>query len=160
MTTGYLHKALTEVVLNALPQTLHHKLDSWMEVAGMTLSVKTEGEGLRLAELKYTSALHLEDIPFAQVDTASLFAQIAAWLADNDEARDGLSPDEQQVLIDTHKVDDSKIDIDIDVMFIETLTLVPDVQGAIVLDNRRWRLDTPVLNVAEHLDVVVTPDGA
>ncbi|MBO2639379.1 phage tail protein, partial [Shewanella algae] len=85
-----------------------------------------------------------------------------AWVMEHDSDRDMLSPEEQQIRIDTNKVDDNKIDIDIDVMLCEAMHLIPDTQGPVLLDNRRWRLDVPPLYVAESIQVVTeleTSDG-
>lgn len=158
MSTGYLHRALTQSLLAHLPATLHHQVESWMEPAALVLAPKDEGNGLRLAHFIYTSAIHMEDVPFALVDTASLFAQVGAWVMEHDSDRDMLSPEEQQIRIDTNKVDDNKIDIDIDVMLCEAMHLIPDTQGPVLLDNRRWRLDVPPLYVAEGIQVVTELD--
>lgn len=160
MSTGYLHQALIAAVLDMLPTAVHSQISSWMKSARLSLGVKSEGNGVRLAYQKYTSAIYLKNITSTQVDTASLFAQIAAWLVENDEGRHALDTTEQQILIDIKRISDSQNDFIVEVVFNEPLILVPNPEGAILFDTRRWSVSKPTTQVAQHIDVVLgLPSG-
>ena len=156
--TGYMHQAITQAVLNFLPESIHHRVDSWMQPSSINLTGKNTGVGFELGWMTYTTSIHIENVPFAQIDTASLFAQVAAWLLEHDNERGRLSDDEKLILIDSDKVDEDTIDIDIDVMFCEQMCIVTDSNGSIVFDGQPFALNTPQYQVAESITISVGTD--
>lgn len=156
--TGYMHQAITQAVLNFLPESIHHRVDSWMQPNSIRPQVKNTGTGFELGLMTYTSSIHIENVPFKNIDTASLLAQVTAWVIEHDSERDRLSEDEKLILIDSDKVDEDTIDIDIDVMFCELMSVVSDNTGSIVFDGQPFALNTPQYQVAESITISVGTD--
>ncbi|WP_028115888.1 phage tail protein [Ferrimonas senticii] len=154
MSLGHLHKAFTAALLDCLPRKLHHKLESWMAPAQLSLVGKRSGNGIQLAHFYYVSAISIEDVPFTQVDTATLLAQAAAWLIDNDEHRYLLEANDSAVTVKTEVVDEGKIDIALEVSFIELLELIPDEQGSVKFNGQHWCIAAPEVDIAETITVV------
>ncbi|MEC4725848.1 phage tail protein [Shewanella sp. D64] len=152
---GRMHKAITAAVLQFLPSNLHHLVESWMQPSSIALAAKDTGVGIELGWMTYTTTIRIENVPFKLIDTASLFAQVSAWLIEHDNERTRLGSDESQILIDTEKVDDDTIDIDIDVMFCELISMVGDASGSIAFDGQHYALTTPIFRVADSIDITV-----
>ncbi|MGI1677566.1 MAG: phage tail protein [Cellvibrionaceae bacterium] len=139
-----LHAAILQTGLLAAEQ-----LDSFMESAPMIPQGSKIGEGIELFSCTYRAVYEIERL---EGDNAPLLlAAVCAWLLDNDSDREDDELDWPEIDIDTN--DTTTADIELSLLFKESLFLVPDANGAIHYGGETWRIDQPVIDVADHTNV-------
>jgi len=117
---------------------------------------KDLGHGIEVARLKYDALIQIENLP--NKDAYSLLAFIPAWLDDFDRERfeDGLAdPD-----IDVALNGDGTADVELLIEFEEGLQLIPDDNGDIIYQGKRWSVADVPIDVAESVDKVAKQEEA
>ncbi|WP_027361104.1 phage tail protein [Halodesulfovibrio aestuarii] len=104
------------------------------------------GHGVELGVFKYDALIQVEDF---NGNSSELLLLVMGWLHDNDKDRDhaGLADPE----VDASLNDDFTADVDLAIEFEEPLQIVPDEQGSILFNGRRWRVADVPIDVAEEL---------
>ncbi|QCT18489.1 phage tail protein [Jejubacter calystegiae] len=148
--------ALTRFLAENMPTRAMQGFDSQMD--GVEFIPAQRDLGLnqyRLAIIKYNAVLSWERYPYREYDPKILMALFIAWLAQADRS-----------LFEEIGIDNDLPDFDIDVIDPETaivvvslpmaeeLNLVPDENGSIPHDGRRWRLESPEIWTAEAAEVI------
>ncbi|MGY3895472.1 phage tail protein [Aeromonas enterica] len=151
---AFLH-ALHAALKQALPESLHKRLDSWMEGGTVKLEPKNMGDGgYIIARLSYQAVFTIEGLPFRDVDPAMLLAVAAAWIQEHDVDRDMRGLDDPGYTVTP--LDEHTADMELTVDFSEPLSLVPDVDGLIHWQGQRWAVAPYEVWVAEDADITVS----
>lgn len=105
------------------------------------------GHGVELGRFKYDALIQIENY---SGDADVLLLLILAWVSERDTDRDedGLADPEMDVSVNDH----SSADIDIAIEFEEGLQIVPDDNGPIPYNGRKWRVAEVPIDVAEELE--------
>ena len=91
---------------------------------------------LIIAEQHYTASFFIERYPHGQIPAELLFAQISAWLLQNDTGR--LEPVEFPMIVDV--LDAQTANLEFGIPFTELVTGIPDPAGSIVINGSGYRL--------------------
>ena len=135
---GYLLQALTAHVKSILPRKYHSLLESWMDGAELQNTPKDQGLGITLGMMEYDAELSLERFPFCDFDPAILLAAVMAWLQTHDCFREdyGLS----DPVFKVEPISDRLANIEIDLSFIEPISVVPDESGLIQYQGEKYTI--------------------
>lgn len=114
------------------------QMDSFVDDLKIMPSCKnSEKSGeIILAEMDYTAAFFIERFPHGQVSANELFAQLSAWLIQNDTDR--VLPIDVSLSLEI--MDAEVADIEFGVQFNEQIIAKEDPQGAINLNGTRYSL--------------------
>lgn len=135
-----------------------NQLDSWAEKAtlipsGRRVTVGLDDmQGVEIGHVEYTGVFVIENYAGPAF---SIFAQVFSWQIENDDNRERFSLGEAE--FDVDPLDNGRVDIEIRMPFVEPLCLVPDDDGAVQLDGRQWRVESPVIYEAESAEVLPAP---
>lgn len=139
-------QALTAYIMEVtdLPR---ENVQSFADKGELTPTGRDLGHGIELGVFKYDAVIQIENYPG---DGHAMLALLLGWLCDHDPDRELNELAEPEVDADLN--DDRTVDLEIAVEFEEPLCLVPDDDGEIRFNGRRWRVvgDVPV-DVAEEL---------
>ncbi|APF80478.1 TPA: hypothetical protein I7D81_001241 [Vibrio cholerae] len=151
---GYKMQALKAHIEMCVGKHIAQRLDAEMGDIELILSPKHQGNGMDIANQRYSAEFLIERLPFQKYDPAVLFANVAAWLMDNDPDREDLrelKDPEIGVVID----DENSADVLIQVTFEEPIKLIEDENGNVFWQKKRWKIEEYPVWVAENLlDVV------
>ena len=128
-----------------------NKLDTWAENFELKLKGKHKGNGLALLEMYYTAIADIEDWPHSKRPVEILFAQMVAWIAENDCDRDNLDNRHITVVPDIH--DSGTADLEFSVSFIETIEVIEDPEGEIQAFGKRWSIQKVPIDTAESFSI-------
>lgn len=117
-----------------------NQVQSWAEDATATPHAKETGDGLQVCRFEYTAVVTLDG--FAG-DPALLLAVLTTWVMENDPDRERYNLAAPQV--DLVVRDDTLSDVDISLVFVETVSIVPDPEGPITYRGQRWAIGEPVI---------------
>ncbi len=152
---GYKMQALRSHIQNCLGKQIAQQLDAEMSNIELILSPRNMGKGVDIAYQRYTAEFLIDRLPFKKYDPAVLFANVAAWLMDNDDEREEQlgelkDPDVEVVVEDEHNAE-----VLIQVVFEEPIKVVEDENGDIYWRGKRWSIQEYEIWVAENLREVV-----
>ncbi|EGR1512120.1 hypothetical protein D6089_09575 [Vibrio vulnificus] len=152
---GYKMQALKAHIEVCLGDQLARRLEAEMSGIQLNLSPRHMGLGFEICQQRYLAEFLIERFPFKKYDPAVLFANVAAWLMDNDEEREDQLGELKDPEIEVVLEDESNAEVLIQVMFEEPIKLVQDELGVIHWQNKKWKIAEYEVWVAEHLlDVV------
>jgi len=120
----------------------------------LKLTTKHMGNGFDLMHQQYVAEFLFDKFPHTEYDPAVLFANVGAWLMDNDSERQDypeLGDPEVDVVIE----DEKSAEILITIEFDEPVKIVEDVEGPIYWSNKRWRIQEYEVHIAEKFQLVV-----
>ncbi|GLS26162.1 phage tail protein [Marinibactrum halimedae] len=137
---------LTQLTRYLLSQQLcaQENLDSWAESVKLELRARQQGNGLVLCEVHYTAQFEVDRVT---TNPVYWFAHIVTWLYENDPDRDVNQLDDPE--IEVEPTENQAVSISFEVEFYEPVTLVEDDNGEFELSGTRYRIDTPVMDVAD-----------
>jgi len=126
------------------------QIDSWVENPQISPSGEDSGAGsVLLFRQTYDAVISIERFPHENHPVELLFAQVCAWLINNDSERDEIAAPQTDVDV----LDDSTADIEITISFEEDVFGVEDPAGPIDVLGTRYRLDSELVNYAETGEV-------
>jgi len=133
-------QALTAFLVETLNIPREH-LSVWADRIRKTPVSKDLGHGVEIARLRYDMVFQVERLP--ESDSHDFLALVMAWLCDHDAER------EDQALVDPEVTvllnDEDTADVDLSVEFDEGLQIVPDENGTIPYQGKKWRVaDVPI----------------
>jgi hypothetical protein len=120
---------------------------SFADKGSLDRSTRDLGHGIELGRWRYDAVIQIEEFS-GNADVLLLL--ILGWLEDNDPDRDELDLADPE--IDVSEIDDRTSDVDIAVEFEEGLQIVPDDNGPIPYNGRKWRVAEVPIDVAEELE--------
>ncbi len=124
-------------------------IDAWVENPQVVPRFKDLGNGqLVVYTQTYDAMIAIERYPHQVHAAELLFAQMCAWLIENDESRLELNLPHPET--DVTILDNKTADIEIVIRFEEDITAVPDENGPIEFHGQRYRLDDVTLSYAKE----------
>ncbi len=127
-------------------------IDAWIENPQIVPRCKDLGEGQMIIYTQtYDAVLMIERFPHTRHPAELLFAQVCAWLVENDEER--FDTDLPNPSIDVDVLDNKTADIDITIRFEEDITAVPDDNGPIMIQGEKYRLDNAVTSYVQESEI-------
>ncbi|MGY5721257.1 phage tail protein [bacterium 19MO03SA05] len=151
---GYKMKALRYHMEKCVGKQIAQRLDAEMTDISLRLNPKNMGHGMDLMYQKYKAEFYLDRFPFKKYDPAVLFANVGAWLLDNDDERNysnELSDPDIDVVIE----DENSAEVLIIIEFEEAVKVIEDENGPIYWRGKNWRIAEYEIWVAETLRDVV-----
>ncbi len=114
------------------------QIDSFVDDLVVTPAMRESGVASQLiaAEISYSAMFFIERYPYAKKPANELFAQIAAWLIQNDTSR--TDPVEFPVIVDVN--DHETADLEFGILFRENINILADAGGPIVVDGTHYKL--------------------
>ncbi|WP_342609226.1 phage tail protein [Vibrio tritonius] len=153
---GYKMKALRAHVERCLGRRIAQSMSVEMSNIELMLNPRNMGLGVDIAQQRYVAEFLIERLPFQKYDPAILFANVAAWLMDNDEDREEQLGELKDPEIEVVLEDEQTAEVLIQISFEEPIKLVKDAQGPIVWQGQCWSIMQYDVWVAENLREVVT----
>ena len=114
----------------------------------------------RLCLMRYTIQLTWLRFPYRVFAPDVVIAMVAAW-SDNrvSEVMNALGLEAELPEVDVVVIDEETAEMVITLEVAQPMDLTQDATGLIELGGRRYRLDSPLLFVAEHADLHATTEG-
>jgi hypothetical protein len=129
--------ALTTFLLN-LNLFAAEQLESFVDDLTIMPACRTAAAGqIVVCEMDYTAAFYIERFPHGSTPAPLFFAQISAWLVQNDPDR----TDANDFPVTVDILDDSTADLEIRIPFTELVTASETVDGPIAFKTKRYTLD-------------------
>jgi len=142
---------LTGFLLNRFGAVIQrNEIDAWMERGQLTITGTDQGQGYEMAQWKYQAVLSIEKFPHRKTDPYILFAQVAAWLADNDPERDENDLADPAIDIDVVSKDHAELLIEVELL--DKLGLIPDEAGDVLFNGQNYKLDLVPFFVADEFE--------
>lgn len=141
--------------LTSLNLVAAENIDSWVDNPEIQIVGKQLGNGsVLLYRQRYDAVIIIERWPHKTLPAELLFAQLAAWLIENDG--DDVRSDNSEAVIkpEVDVLDDETADIVITIDFIEDVTIRQSAAGTIVYDGGTYALDDPDILYAEEGDLI------
>ncbi|MGF1696558.1 phage tail protein [Vibrio kyushuensis] len=157
---GYKLRDLTEFLKARLGERISKRLTAEMTNVQLILTPKNMGnQCMQLMIQRYTAELYIERLPFQQYSPAILFANVAAWLMDNDQDRDEQLSDLGDPETDVNISDSDSAEVLIEIVFEEPVKVIEDPQGPIHWRGKQYRIEEYDIWTATKLrDVVILKD--
>ncbi|MBY8116876.1 phage tail protein [Vibrio fluvialis] len=156
---GYKMHKLRAFIEARLGKQIAQKLDAEMSDIELILSPRNMGMGMDIAYQRYTAEFLIDRLPFKKYNPAVLFANVAAWLMDNDEEREEQLGELKDPVIEVVIEDEQNAEVLIQIVFEEPIKIVEDESGDIYWRNKRWKIQEYEIWVAESLRDVVIPNA-
>lgn len=145
---GYLLQTLTAHLLTVIPKNCHSLLESWMDGAELQLTPKHQGLGVDLGMMEYEAVISIERFPFREFEPAIVMASVMAWLQSNDPYREPYELEDPRFKVEPES--DKTANVEIDIQFIEPVTLVEEAKGVIHWHGKQYNLAEYEVWVAER----------
>lgn len=153
---GYKLRDLRAHIELCVGQPIAKLLQAEMADIDLDLSPKNMGDGIHIMNQRYIAEFYFDRFPFKKYDPAVLFANVAAWLMDNDDERyEDLGPDLGEPSIEVVIEDEKNAEIIIQVAFQEPVKVTEDENGPIYWRGKQWSIAAYEVWVAENLIDVV-----
>lgn len=153
---GYKMQALRTFIEQCVGKQIAQKLDAEMGNIELILSPRNMGRGMDIAYQRYTAEFLIDRLPFKKYDPAVLFANVAAWLMDNDDEREEQLGELKDPVIEVVIEDEQNAEVLIQIVFEEPIKIVENENGNIYWRKKRWSIEEYEIWVAENLlDVVI-----
>ncbi|SHO57886.1 phage tail protein [Vibrio quintilis] len=153
--SGYKLRALKTFIDETVGHHIAKHITAEMSDITLRLNSKNMGRGMDLLIMRYTAEFYCDRYPYQKHDPAVLFANVGAWLMDNDRERDDHEPladPDVDVVIE----DEQSAEIILTVEFEEPIRVVEAADGPIYWRGKRWRIEAYEIWVAENIrDVVI-----
>ncbi|MFT6986893.1 MAG: hypothetical protein ACJAT7_002743 [Psychromonas sp.] len=145
--SGYKLRNLKAFVKAVVGGKIAGRMDCEMSNISLSLTPKNMGNGFDLMNQRYIAEFLFDKFPHREYDPAVLFANVGAWLLDNDIDRDDfneLGDPEIEVVIE----DEVNAEVLITIEFEEPVKIVELVDGPIFWKNKRWTIAEYDIDVA------------
>jgi hypothetical protein len=152
---GYKMRDLKAHIEQCVGKPIASKLDAEMSEIELLLTPKHMGRGMNIAYQRYMAEFYFDRFPFKKYDPAVLFANVAAWLMDNDDEREQQLGELKDPDIEVIIEDENSAEVLIQVRFEEPIKVVEDSEGPIYWMGKQWRIEEYEIWVAERLNVVI-----
>ncbi len=140
---------LTSFLVN-LDLVAAEQIDTWVENPKVLPSGKMMGNGqLILCRQTYDAVISIERYPHHRHPAELLFAQVCAWLIENDTDRDEIAAPDTDVDV----LDNYVADVEMTISFEEDIAVVEDENGPIHFQEKRYRLAAFEIDYAEEGDL-------
>ena len=146
--SGYKLRDLKAFIEKVVGKRIATRMECEMDSVSLKLTTKHMGNGFDLMHQQYVAEFLFEKFPHTQYDPAVLFANIGAWLMDNDSDRDEfdeLGDPEVDVVIE----DETSAEILITIAFDEPVKIVEDKDGLVYWRGKRWSIQEYDIYIAE-----------
>jgi len=137
---GYKLRDLKKHIETVVGHRIAKRLNAEMGAITLSLESKDMGHGMNIMSQLYQAEFYFERFPFNEYDPAVLFANIGAWLMDNDQSRedsDYLGDPEIDVTLE----DENSAEIIITIDFEEPIKVVEDPNGPILWRGKTWKIE-------------------
>ncbi|MGF1876671.1 phage tail protein [Photobacterium frigidiphilum] len=152
---GYKMRDLRNFLSVVVGDKIAKRMECEMGKVELKLETKHMGRGFDLLYQRYYADFYVDKFPFKEYDPAVLFANVGAWLMDNDADRFNIEALEDPD-VDVVLEDDNNAEVLISVMFEEPVKVVEDPDGPIYWHGHRWKIEAYDIWQAERLtDVVI-----
>ncbi|TQP89053.1 hypothetical protein FLL74_06770 [Vibrio cholerae] len=152
---GYKMQALKAHIEMCVGKHIAQRLDAEMGNIELILTPRHMGNGIEICQQRYLAEFQIDRLPFKKYDPAVLFANVAAWLMDNDTDREDQLGELKDPVIEVVVEDEDSAEVLIQVNFEEPIKLVEAENGNVFWQNKRWNIEEYPVWVAENLlDVV------
>ncbi|MEZ9233251.1 phage tail protein [Vibrio amylolyticus] len=154
---GYKLRDLKAFISTTLGEKVAKLMTTEMHEIELVLSPNFMGNGsFEIMTQRYKAELYFDRFPYQDYSPAVLFANVAAWLMDNDTSREeNLSelpdPEIEIVLEDNNK----SAEVIIEVMLEEPVKVIEDPQGPIYWRGKQYRIEEHDIWTATKLTDVV-----
>ena len=145
------------IIDNKLCRT--EQIDSWVDSARLRNEARNHGQFTQMFLVHSRCTMIIEGYAG---DSRLLMAHICAWLQDHDDVneRESYGLPDPDITVEMLDKSGRSHDVDISVEFLEPVFVIPDTDGDIEWQGRRWSIiDEPVVDVAEDGVVDVAEDG-
>jgi hypothetical protein len=114
------------------------QMDSYVDDLRIVPAVRPAGtpEKIIITEMRYTATFFIERYPHGQVSPNILFAQISAWLIENDAER--TEPIDFPMIVDL--LDTETANLEFGIAFEELVIATEDANGSINVRNKKYAL--------------------
>lgn len=102
-----------------------------------------------LCRQEYTATFNIDEFPHKKHSPLLLFAQVSAWLLENDTERTDIAEPETNVEV----IDNNSANVEFSIIFTEDVYGAEDPAGPLQLNGKRYRLADVNLDYAETGDV-------
>jgi len=151
---GYKLRDLKAFINEIVGAKIATRMDCEMGSVSLRLNPKNMGNGFDLMTQQYVAEFLFDKFPYNQLDPAILFANVGAWLMDNDSSRedsDELGDPEIEIVIE----DERSAEVLITIEFEEPVKIIEDTAGPVYFQNKRWRIQEYDVYVAEKFQLTV-----
>ncbi|KFI13311.1 hypothetical protein IX95_05020 [Vibrio sp. B183] len=151
---GYKLRDLKESLISVVGDKIAKRMECEMGKVELKLETKHMGHGFELLYQRYVAEFYFGKFPFKEYDPAVLFANVGAWLMDNDSERFHIE-DLDDPDVDVVLEDEKNAEVLISVMFEEPVKVAADPDGPIHWNGQRWKIEEYEIWQAERLSNVV-----
>lgn len=155
---GYKLRDLKAFIEERVGEQVAKHMAAEMQDVQMVLAPKFMGnDSFQLMVQRYKAEFYFDRFPYKKIDPAVLFANVGAWLMDNDDEREEqlseLGDPEVEVVLE----DNNSAEIIIEVMFEEPVKVIEDPQGPIYWKGKQYRIeDYDIWTATKLRDVVIS----
>ncbi|MDI5830197.1 phage tail protein [Shewanella xiamenensis] len=151
---------VTEFLYQSLkPYVKANNIDAWQERGTLILSGEDLGNnGYQVAKWKHNAVIAIEQFPHTKFNAYNLLAMLPAFLLDSGWERDEYGLADPQLDIDVVSRDHAMVLIELEL--IDDIDLIPDDNGPVLFNGKRYRVALVPVDVAETADVQTRPEGA
>ncbi|OCH66712.1 hypothetical protein A6E00_23460 [Vibrio diabolicus] len=151
---GYKLRDLNEFLISVVGDKIAKRMECEMGKVELKLETKHMGHGFDLLYQRYVADFYFDKFPFKEYDPAVLFANVGAWLMDNDSDRFRIE-DLDDPYVDVVLEDEKNAEVLVSVMFEEPVKVAADPDGPIYWNGQRWKIEEYEIWQAERLSHVV-----
>ncbi|MGL4193197.1 MAG: phage tail protein [Vibrio sp.] len=148
---GYKMQALRAHIEMCVGKQIAQRMDAEMSNVELILTPRHMGNGIEICQQRYVAEFQIDRLPFKKYDPAVLFANVAAWLMDNDADREDQLGELKDPEIEVVLEDESNAEVLIQVAFEEPIKLVESEVGNVFWRNKRWSIEEVPVWIAENL---------
>ena len=147
--SGYKLRDLKTFIESVVGSKIATRMECEMDSVSLKITTKNMGHGFDLMHQQYVAEFLFDKFPHHEYDPAVLFANVGAWLMDNDQEREDyeeLGDPEVDVVIE----DESSAEILITIAFDEAVKIVEDANGPVYWMNKRCSIEEYEIHYLNH----------
>ncbi|PFG55738.1 tail completion protein R (GpR) [Vibrio sp. ES.051] len=147
---GYKLRDLSAFLTAVVGDKIAKRMECEMGKVELKLETKHMGHGFDLIYQRYVADFYFDKFPFKEYDPAVLFANVGAWLMDNDVDRfriEELADPDVDIVLE----DEKNAEVLISVMFEEPVKVIEHPEGPIYWNSRRWKIEEYEIWQAQRL---------
>lgn len=145
--SGYKLRNLRAFLVTVVGDKIAKRMDCEMSNISLNLTPVNMGHGFDLMQQRYTVEFLFDKFPHREYDPAVLFANVGAWLLDNDSERDDLD-ELGDPEIDIILEDEKNAEVLITIEFEEPVKITELVDGPIYWRGKRWGIAQYDIDIA------------
>lgn len=152
--------SLTAFITAAVPKRVMEGFDSQMDEVQFIPAQRDKGLGqYRLSIIRYNAVLTWERFPYREYDPKIVMALLLSWLSQEERAVfEEIGIDSELPDFDIEVIDSKTAIVVVTLPLADELDLVPDDEGPIPFDGKRWRLAQPEIWTATDVEVIPVVD--